>query len=90
MRTRVALVFAAPLVMVLTSLQAPVAFAQEQRDPNEGEPKHEINERQNRLHRTCLMVVYRFVGLHAFTLPKRVGAPIRIPARTTIVSALLL
>jgi len=38
------------LVMVLASFQAP-AFAQE-RDPNEGEPKHEINELQNWLHHT--------------------------------------
>jgi hypothetical protein len=40
-------------VMTFASLQAPAAFAQEQqRDPNEGEPKHEINELQNRLHQT--------------------------------------
>lgn len=41
--------------MVTTTPLAPVAFAQDerqQRDPNEGEPKHEINELQNRLHET--------------------------------------
>jgi hypothetical protein len=37
--------------MVLVSLQTPAAFAQE-RNPNEGEPKHEINELQNKLHHT--------------------------------------
>ena len=45
----------AAVVMVVASLQTPAALAQDerqQRGPNEGEPKHEINEIQNRLHQT--------------------------------------
>jgi hypothetical protein len=45
----------AALITLVTSLQAPAVFAQEQnqqRDPNEGQPKHAINELQNRLHQT--------------------------------------
>ncbi len=55
MRARLSVMLVTTLVMVTTSLLTPVAFAQEQnqqRDPNEGEPKHEINELQNRLHHT--------------------------------------
>ncbi len=56
MRARLSVLLVTTFVMVLTSFQVPVAFAQEQqnqqRDPNEGEPKHEINELQNRLHHT--------------------------------------
>ena len=54
MKSRVSVMLFAALVMVVASFQVP-AFAQEdgeQRDPNEGEPKHEINELQNRLHQT--------------------------------------
>ena len=57
MRARLSVMLVASLVMVMTTLLAPVAFAQEQqqnqqRDCNEGEPKYEINELQNRLHYT--------------------------------------
>lgn len=53
MRARLSVLLVTALVMVVTSLLTPVAFAQnQQRDPNEGEPKHEINELQNRLHQT--------------------------------------
>ncbi len=51
MRARVAVVFATALVVALALFRAPAAFAQE-RDPNEGEPKHEIRELKNRLHHT--------------------------------------
>ena len=60
MRARLSIMLVTALVMVLASLLSPAAFAQEedgkqqnqQRDPNEGEPKHEINELQNRLQQT--------------------------------------
>ena len=50
MRAKLPVMFVAAFLIVLVSLQTPVG-AQE-RDPNEGEPKHEINELQNRLHHT--------------------------------------
>jgi hypothetical protein len=54
---KVSIMFVTALVTLVTSLQVPAAFAQEedhlqQRDPNEGQPKHEINELQNKLHHT--------------------------------------
>ncbi len=53
MRAGLSVLLVTALVMVVTSLLTPVAFAKDQqRDPNEGEPKHEINELQNRLHQT--------------------------------------
>jgi hypothetical protein len=56
MRARLSVMLFAALVTAMTSLLSPVALAQEQqqqqRDPNEGQPKHEINELQNRLHQT--------------------------------------
>ncbi|MDP8971931.1 MAG: hypothetical protein M3N45_01855 [Actinomycetota bacterium] len=55
MRARLSVMLVTAFVMLLASFQAPAAWAYprgDEVDPNEGEPKHEINELQNRLHHT--------------------------------------
>lgn len=53
MRARAVIVFVSALVMVVVAPVAAIAQEKERgQGPNEGEPKHEINELQNRLHQT--------------------------------------